>query len=167
MMPDGNATQHENGHSHQNIAMWISQLMGEVQALRANRGRKLDGLVAIVTVARATVADGIVHSLEEGNGRGLRKARLIQLRISHRRQRNAAPSALHPRLCPVDQDPEDRGPKRASRPESVDPVEDAQPRVLHHFFGHCLRDVHGREPENRGVIALDQRDEGNAWWHQV
>jgi hypothetical protein len=30
--------------------------MGEVQALRANRGRKLDGLVAIVTVARATVA---------------------------------------------------------------------------------------------------------------
>jgi hypothetical protein len=39
-------------------------LMGEVQALRANRGRKLDGLVAIVTVARATVADGIVHSLE-------------------------------------------------------------------------------------------------------
>ncbi len=27
--------------------------------------------------------------------------------------------------------------------------------------------VHGREPENRGVIALDQRDEGNAWWHQV
>jgi hypothetical protein len=55
-------------------------LMGEVQALRANRGRKLDGLVAIVTVARATVADGIVHSLEEGNGRGLRKARLIQRR---------------------------------------------------------------------------------------
>jgi hypothetical protein len=40
----------------------------------------LDGLVAIVTVARATVADGIVHSLEEGNGRGLRKARLIQRR---------------------------------------------------------------------------------------
>src|SRR5207249_3495590 len=78
-----------------------------------------------------------------------------------RRERHGPPLPLPPRLRDVGQDPEDPGLQRGARLETVDPGEDADPRLLDDLLGdRPARDVDLRDPEERSVVHPHQLLEG-------
>ena len=75
-----------------------------------------------------------------------------------RGERHAARLARAARLRDVRDDPDDPGAQRRAALEAVQPLEDAEPRLLHDLLGDGARlHVAARDREHRPVVALDER----------